>query len=75
MQRSGIQRLSKVEEEKLIVFVEGHTGVTWFLGTLEGTFAGTAFHARLNFTRTWIYRPDFGWRVIAAHASPAPNST
>ena len=75
IQRSGIQRLSKVEEEKLIVFVEGHTGVTWFLGTLEGTFAGAVFNARLNFTRTWIYRPDLGWRVIAAHASPAPNST
>ena len=75
IQRSRIQRLSKVEEEELIVFVEGHTGVTWFLGTLEGTFGGAAFNARLNFTRTWIYKPDSGWRVIAAHASPAPNST
>ncbi|GIH24047.1 hypothetical protein Aph01nite_23570 [Acrocarpospora phusangensis] len=71
IQRSRRQRLTKVEEEDLIVFVEGHTGVTWFLGTLQGTFAGTPFSARLNFTRTWLYTPDSGWRVIAAHASPA----
>jgi hypothetical protein len=71
IQRSRTQRLSKVEEEDLIVFVEGHTGVTWFLGTLEGTFGENSFSARLNFTRTWLYRPDSGWRVIAAHASPA----
>lgn len=71
IQRSRKQRLSKVEEEDLIVFVEGHTGVTWFQGTLEGTFGDTSFTARLNFTRTWIYIPESGWRVIAAHASPA----
>ncbi|MCT9932150.1 nuclear transport factor 2 family protein [Planotetraspora sp. A-T 1434] len=71
IQRSRTQILSRVDEEDLIVFVEGHTGVTWFLGTLEGAFGGTPFAARLNFTRTWIYTPDRGWRVIAAHASPA----
>ncbi len=71
LQRSRTQRLSKVEEEDLVVLVEGHTGVTWFLGTLEGVFGGSSFTARLNFTRTWIYAPDAGWRVIAAHASPA----
>ena len=71
IQRTKTQRLTKVNEEDLIVLVDGHTGVTWFLGTLEGTFAGTPFTARLNFTRTWIHRPDSGWRVIAAHASPA----
>jgi len=71
IQRSRTQVLSKVEEEDLIVLVEGHTGVTWFLGTLEGTFAGAPFTARLSFTRIWIYTPDAGWRVIAAHASPA----
>jgi hypothetical protein len=71
IQRSGTQRLTRVEEEDLIVLVTGHTGVTWFLGTLAGTFAGAPFTARLNFTRTWTWTPDSGWRVIAAHASPA----
>ena len=72
IQRSGTQALSKVEEDDLVVLVDGHTGVTWFRGTLEGTFDGTPFTARLSFTRTWIHSPDSGWRVIAAHASPTP---
>lgn len=71
IQRARTQVLSRVDEEDLIVLVEGHTGVTWFVGTLAGTFAGEPFTARLNFTRTWIYTSDSGWRVIAAHASPA----
>lgn len=71
LQRSGTQVLTRVDEEDLIVVVEGHTGVTWFVGMLEGTFAGAAFNARMNFTRTWVYVTSSGWRVIAAHASPA----
>ncbi|MFC9329594.1 nuclear transport factor 2 family protein [Kitasatospora sp. NPDC057015] len=69
IQRSRTQVLSTVEEEDLIVLVDGHTGVTWFRGRLEGTFAGREFTADLNFTRTWIYTPGSGWRLIAAHSS------
>lgn len=69
--RSGQQTLTKVAEEELTVLVEGHTGVTWFLGTLEGTFAGRPFAARLRYTRTWIFDDGHGWRIVAAHASPA----
>jgi ketosteroid isomerase-like protein len=69
--RSRQQVLTKVSEEDLAILVEGRTGVTWFLGTLEGTFAGTPFAARLRYTRTWIHDDDHGWRVVAAHASPA----
>ncbi|MFC6237988.1 nuclear transport factor 2 family protein [Longivirga aurantiaca] len=72
LQRTRRQVLTKVAEEDLTVLVEGCTGVTWFRGTLEGTFDGTEFSARLSFTRTWIHSPDSGWRVIAAHASPTP---
>ncbi|MGH3975783.1 MAG: nuclear transport factor 2 family protein [Pseudonocardiaceae bacterium] len=68
--RSRQQVLTKVIEEDLTVLVEGRTGVTWFLGALEGTFAGTPFAARLRYTRTWIHNDDHGWRVVAAHASP-----
>ncbi len=71
LHRSRQQVLTKVVEEDLTVFVEGRTGVTWFLGALEGTLAGTPFAARLRYTRTWIHDDDHGWRVIAAHASPA----
>ncbi|HZD16318.1 MAG TPA: nuclear transport factor 2 family protein [Pseudonocardiaceae bacterium] len=69
LHRSRQQVLTKVMEEDLTVLVEGCTGVTWFLGALEGTFAGTPFAARLRYTRTWIYDHDHGWRVVAAHAS------
>lgn len=68
--RSGQQVVTKVEEEELTVLVEGRTGVTWFRGTVEGTFAGTPFAARLRYTRTWIHDDDHGWRIVAAHASP-----
>jgi len=71
LHRSRQQILTKVSEEDLTVLVEGRTGVTWFLGALEGTFAGTPFAARLRYTRTWIHDDDHGWRVVAAHASPA----
>jgi hypothetical protein len=69
--RSGQQSMTKAAEEDLTLLVDGRTGVTWFLGTLEGTFAGTAFTARLRYTRTWIHDDDLGWRIVAVHASPA----
>ncbi|MFZ0118997.1 MAG: nuclear transport factor 2 family protein [Pseudonocardiaceae bacterium] len=69
LHRSRGQVLTKVTEEDLTVLVEGRTGVTWFLGALGGTFAGTPFAARLRYTRTWIYDDGHGWRVVAAHAS------
>jgi hypothetical protein len=67
--RSRQQVLTKVMEEDLTVLVEGRTGVTWFLGAMEGTFASAPFAARLCYTRTWIHDDDHGWRVVAAHAS------
>ena len=72
IQRSGRQALTRVDEEDLAVLVDGTTGVTWFRGTLEGAFDGAEFSARLYFTRTWVHSPTSGWRVVAAHASPAP---
>jgi ketosteroid isomerase-like protein len=66
--RSGHQVLSRVEESELRVLVTGSTGVTWFLGTLEGTVGGEAFSARLRYTRTWAHEADTGWRIVAAHA-------
>ncbi|REE96515.1 nuclear transport factor 2 family protein [Thermomonospora umbrina] len=74
LQRSGTQSLTRVEEEDLQVFVEGTTGVTWFLGRLAGTFAGEPFQAQMRYTRTWIRDDPHGWRVVAAHASQVPES-
>jgi ketosteroid isomerase-like protein len=69
--RSRTQVMTKVAEEALDVLVDGSTGVTWFLGTLEGTYAATPFAVRLRYTRTWIHDTQRGWRIVAAHSSPA----
>ncbi|QRP46862.1 nuclear transport factor 2 family protein [Amycolatopsis sp. FDAARGOS 1241] len=68
--RSGSQTLTSLVEEELAVFADGPTGVTWFLGRLEGSVNGAPFAARLRYTRTW-HRSPSGWRVVAAHASYA----
>jgi uncharacterized protein DUF4440 len=73
--RSGQQSMTRVDEEDLTMRVVGRTGVTWFLGTLEGSMAGEPFLARVRYTRTWIHDDDSGWRLIAAHVSPAPEDT
>lgn len=73
--RSGRQSMTRVDEEDLAVLVVGDTGVTWFLGTLEGTVAGEPFLARVRYTRTWILDEDEGWRLIAAHVSPTDRDT
>lgn len=69
--RSRVQVMTKVAEEELTVVVAGRTGVTCFLGTLEGTFAGEPFAGRLRYTRTWVHTDEHGWRVLAAHAGEA----
>lgn len=66
--RSGHQVLSRVEESELRVLAVGSTGVTCFLGTLEGTIGGEPFMARMRYTRTWILDVQTGWRIVAAHA-------
>ena len=71
LHRTRQQILTKVSEEDLTVLVDGRTGVTWFLGTVEGTLAGAPFAARLRYTRTWIHDDQHGWRIVAAHASHA----
>jgi hypothetical protein len=43
--RSGQQAMSRVDEEDLAVLVVGSTGLTWFLGTLDGAIAGEPFRS------------------------------
>jgi ketosteroid isomerase-like protein len=66
--RSGQQVLSRVDESELRVLVTGSTGVTWFLGTLEGSVGGESFAAQMRYTRTWVRDAETGWRIVAAHA-------
>jgi hypothetical protein len=72
MHRTGEQKLTRVQEEELSLLVVGDTGITCFLGTLEGTLSGTRFTARVRYTRTWIRDfPGYGWRLLAAHVTDA----
>ncbi|WP_069886236.1 nuclear transport factor 2 family protein [Streptomyces luteocolor] len=65
---SGVQRLTRLVEEELHVLATGHTGITWLLGALEGSFGGRPLDARVRYTRTWV-RDGNGWKVVAAHAT------
>jgi ketosteroid isomerase-like protein len=51
------------------VLATADTGVTWFLGTLEGTVGGQPVVSRMRYTRTWTYDGQSGWKIIAAHAT------
>ncbi len=65
---SGHQALTRLEEDDLQVVATDQTGVTWFLGTLEGSIGGQPLAARVRYTRTWV-RNQERWKIIAAHAT------
>ncbi|MET9489726.1 nuclear transport factor 2 family protein [Nocardia sp. NPDC006630] len=69
MHRTRAQVVTRMVEEELTVLVDGSAGVTWFLGSVEGTVGGAPFAARMRYTRTWLHDDTRGWRIIAAHAS------
>lgn len=73
--RSGYSVITELVEEDLEALVAGSTGVTFFTGTVAGTFGGDPMSARLRYTRTWTHDDAAGWRILAAHiavlASPA----
>ena len=48
------------------------TGVTFFTGTVGGTFAGQPMSARMRYTRTWVHDDEAGWRILAAHIAVQP---
>ncbi|KAB7745465.1 DUF4440 domain-containing protein [Nostocoides sp. F2B08] len=65
--RSGHSVITELVEEDLEALVAGSTGVTFFTGTIAGTFGGESMSARLRYTRTWTHDDDAGWRILAAH--------
>ena len=67
--RSGSSVVSTLVEEDLEVLVAGTTGVTFFVGTVSGTFEGRPMSARLRYTRTWVHDAATGWRILAAHVA------
>jgi len=69
IQRSGQQRLTRVDADEVTGVVEGTTGVTWFLGTVAGAVGEQQFDQRVRYTRTWTHTTDRGWQLLAAHVS------
>ena len=69
--RSGHSKIDSLTEEDLEVLVVEATGATFALCAVSGTFGGEPFAARLRYARTWAYRKEIGWRVVAAQISPA----
>lgn len=65
--RSGHSVITELVEEDLEALVAGSTGVTFFTGTVAGTFGGDPMSARLRYTRTWTHDDAAGWRILAAH--------
>ncbi len=70
--RSGTSVIAALVEEHLEVLVAGSTGVSFFVGTVSGTFEGQPMSARLRYTRTWVHDESVGWRVLAAHIGVLP---
>ena len=70
--RSGSSVVSELVEEHVELLVAGTTGVTFFTGTVSGTFEGSPMSARLRYTRTWVHDGETGWRILAAHIAVLP---
>jgi ketosteroid isomerase-like protein len=70
--RSGSSVIEQLVEEDLELLVVDATGVTFFTGTVAGTFAGQPFAARMRYARTWNHDATHGWRIVAAHIAVAP---
>jgi ketosteroid isomerase-like protein len=69
--RSGSSVITDLVEDDVEVLVAGSTGVTFFTGTLAGTFGGHPMSARMRYTRTWVHDAA-GWRILAAHIAVQP---
>jgi hypothetical protein len=65
--RSGSSVIGELTQVSLESLVVDSTGVTFVVCDVAGTFGGAPFGARLRYTRTWAYREDTGWRIVAAH--------
>jgi ketosteroid isomerase-like protein len=70
--RSGTSVITDLVEENVEVLIAGSTGVTFFTGTLVGTFGGQSMSAQMRYTRTWVHDDEAGWRILAAHIAVQP---
>lgn len=70
--RSGALRITRLEEESLVVQEDGPSGTTRLVAAVDAVQDGAALSARLVYTRLWV-RADGAWQVLAATLAPAPE--
>jgi ketosteroid isomerase-like protein len=68
--RTGVFTISELEEQDVRVTIRDDTAMTFVVLRVRGTIAGEEVGGTLRYTRTWV-RAAEGWRVFAAHISPA----
>jgi ketosteroid isomerase-like protein len=68
--RTGVFRISELEEEDLQLRVAGDTAMTFVVLRVRGTIGDEEVAGRMRYTRTWS-RDGGSWRVIGAHIAPA----
>ncbi|MGX1575969.1 nuclear transport factor 2 family protein [Cellulosimicrobium funkei] len=70
--RSGALRITRLEEESLVVQEDGPSGTTRLVAAVDAVQEGAALSARLVYTRLWV-RADGAWRSWP-RPSPRPPS-
>jgi ketosteroid isomerase-like protein len=68
--RSGVVKITELQEEEARVKVLSDTAVTFVVLRIKGTIDDAEVSGRMRYTRTWT-RDGGAWRVVAAHISPA----
>jgi hypothetical protein len=68
--RSGVLRITRLDEESLDVQDHGQTGVTSLVASVDAVQGGQQVSVRLRYTRLWVRDGD-SWRVLAATFAPA----
>jgi ketosteroid isomerase-like protein len=68
--RSGVVKITELNEEEVRVKVLGDTAVTFVVLRIRGTIDEAEVSDRMRYTRTWI-RDGGAWRVVAAHIGRA----
>jgi ketosteroid isomerase-like protein len=68
--RSGVFKMTELNEEEVRVKVFGDMAVTFVVLRIRGAIKEAEVSGRMRYTRAWI-RDGGVWRVVAAHISPA----
>ena len=73
LHRSGVQKITRLDFEDVLIELHGKTAITMVVAYLAGVFKGQGFEGRYRYSRTWV-QGDAGWRVVSGSVCllPAP---